>query len=81
MKEPEDQRRVFRRLPNGVIDTVLDGGALWIPSGVALVDGALYVLEIRRDAGAPTRHIGSTGPRVRRLSPGGQVEIIGVADR
>lgn len=75
-----DQRKVFKRAPDGAIATVLDGGMLWTPSGVTLAGDDLYVLEYRRDFASPTNRIGKTGPRVRKIAPDGFVTVVGVAD-
>ena len=76
-----DQRTVFKVTPDGTVTTVLSPEALWMPSGLTLVEGSLYILEYRRDFASPTNRIGKTGPRVRKINPDGTITIVGVADR
>ncbi|HSK72446.1 MAG TPA: SMP-30/gluconolactonase/LRE family protein [Pyrinomonadaceae bacterium] len=70
-------RRVLQLMPDGNIQTVLETGFIWSPTGVTLVGEDLYVLEHLR---MPLVILGDIGigpyARVRKISPDGAIEKI-----
>ena len=62
--------QVVRVTPSGELSSVLSSGGIWTPSGVALRDGNLYVLECAR--------ILPFGVRVRKLTAKGKVTTLAV---
>jgi hypothetical protein len=67
------QRRVLRIAQDGIPVAILHAQKPWSPTGVALLGTTLYVLEHGFVPPAT-----SLGPRVRKLAPNGQVEIMAV---
>jgi sugar lactone lactonase YvrE len=71
------QRRLLQLMPDGNIQTILETGWFWSPTGVTLVGEDLYVLEHLR---MPLVILGDIGigayARVRKISPDGTVERI-----
>jgi sugar lactone lactonase YvrE len=69
-------RRIVKVTPDGRISTASESQAGWAPTGVAVSGDALYILEV--GSGGPGQ---PTGPRVRKVSPGGKSEVLAtVAD-
>jgi sugar lactone lactonase YvrE len=69
------QRRVLDIAPDGAATTVLVAERPWAPTGVAVRDGAVYVLE--HGFHPPAR---TSGPRVRVRDPGGAVRVLAVVE-
>jgi sugar lactone lactonase YvrE len=65
-------RRILKIMPDGSVQTVLETGLIWSPTGVALVGDVLYVLEHLR---MPLVLLGNIEIgayiRVRKISPDG----------
>jgi len=66
-------RCVVKISPNGKVETVLKAERPWSPTGVAVQNGELYVLEYTNANGAATE---GWLPRVRKLAPGGRVTTL-----
>lgn len=65
-------RRVLKVAADGRVERVLRAEPPWAPNGVAVnSDGSVLVLET--GFAQPSTH---TGPRVRRLAPGGEVSVL-----
>jgi sugar lactone lactonase YvrE len=64
-------RRVLKIAPDGRVATLLSAEQPWSPTGVALKDGNLYILEF-----GFTLPRTSHGSRVRKLSPDGKVSVL-----
>jgi len=67
------QRCVIKVTPDGKVETVLKSERPWTPTGVAVHDGSVYVLEYTNANGAQSE--GWT-PRARRLAPNGKISTI-----
>jgi hypothetical protein len=63
-------RRVLKLTSGGIVSTVSSAEKPWAPTGVALKDGNLYILEFGFTP--PSTYT----PRVRKLSPDGKVVIL-----
>jgi hypothetical protein len=63
-------RRVLKITPGGAVSTVTRAEQPWAPTGVALKDGNLYILEFGFTP--PSTY----APRVRKLSPDGKVTLL-----
>jgi hypothetical protein len=63
-------RRVLKVTPGGAISTVARAEQPWAPTGVALKDGNLYILEFGFTP--PSTYT----PRVRRLSSDGRITVV-----
>jgi hypothetical protein len=66
-------RRVIKVTPRGEVSTLARAEQPWIPTGVAVRDGNVYVLE----AGTPSG--GHLNARVRKLSPDGRATLLATA--
>jgi sugar lactone lactonase YvrE len=64
-------RRVVKVTSAGKVTTVLQSEKPWSPAGVALAGETLFVLEHGFE-----RPVTALGPRVRKLSPGGQAATL-----
>jgi sugar lactone lactonase YvrE len=64
-------RRIVQITPEGRAATAATSEPPWAPTGVAVVDDDLYLLEV-----GYTRAGGSLGPRVRKISAGGKAAIL-----
>jgi len=64
-------RRVLKIAPDNRMTTVIRAGESWFPTGVAVRDGALYILEH-----SFTRASAPIGTRVRKLSADGKVSVL-----
>lgn len=69
-------RRVIKITPKNEITTVIKCEAPWAPTGVALMDGNVYVLE--HGLKMPKTH---RGPRVRKVSTDGTVTKLAVVKK
>lgn len=67
-----DCRCVIKITPGGHVETILKSGAPWSPTGVALKDGNLFVLEYKVINDEAHDYL----PRVRRLGQDGQVTTL-----
>jgi hypothetical protein len=63
-------RRVLKVTSGGAVSTVARAEKPWAPTGVALKDGNLYILEFGFTP--PSTYT----PRVRRLSPDGKITLL-----
>ena len=59
--------------PNGEVSTILKAERPWSPTGVALHNGSIYVLEYT-NANGPAKE--SWSPRIRKVGPDGKVTVI-----
>jgi hypothetical protein len=64
-------RRVLKLTPEGKVTTLVQSERPWSPSGVALKDGNLYILEYGFTPPRTTH-----GARVRKLSPDGKLTVL-----
>jgi len=66
-------RRVAKIAPGGQVSVVMKSEAPWVPTDVALHDGAVYVLEYTNGNGGPDE---GWAPRVRKLGRDGKVTVL-----
>ncbi|MBI3417409.1 MAG: SUMF1/EgtB/PvdO family nonheme iron enzyme [Verrucomicrobia bacterium] len=66
-------RCVVKISPEGKVETVLKSEQPWVPTGVAVHRGEVYILEYTNANGSPTE---GWRPRVRKLGPDGKVTIL-----
>ena len=66
-------RRVLKISPQGNVEIILKSEAPWSPTGVAVFDGAAYILEYT-NANAP--HGSEWRPRIRRVDANGHVTTL-----
>jgi sugar lactone lactonase YvrE len=64
-------RRVLKITPDGQMSTPIRSEESWFPTGVAIKDGDLYILEESHTANSQP-----IGTRVRKLSPDGKVTVL-----
>jgi sugar lactone lactonase YvrE len=67
---------VLKVTPDGKMSTALKGETGWSPTGLAMFDKDLYILEYK-NAGSSSKK--DWTPRVRKLSADGQVTVLGGA--
>jgi hypothetical protein len=68
-------RRVLKVTAGGRVGTAATSEPPWAPSGVAVADHDLYLLEV-----GSTRTGGPLGPRVRKVSASGEASILATVD-
>lgn len=66
---------MIRVATNGTVSTVLKAERPWSPNGVAVRDGAVYVLEYKQLPNVPGKSE-EWQPRVRKLASDGQVTTL-----
>jgi len=74
-------RRVLRITPHGEVGTILDSPAPWQPTGVALFDGAVYVLEWSEPAHGRQVDRAAWIPRVRKIGRDGTASTLATISR
>jgi sugar lactone lactonase YvrE len=74
-------RRVLRITPQGQVSTILESPAPWQPTGIALFDGAVYVLEWSEPPAARVEERDEWIPRIRKVGRDGAVETVVTARR
>lgn len=74
-------RRVLRIGPQGQVTTLLDSPAPWQPTGVALHEGVVYVLEWREPAVERQEDRAAWLPRVRKIARDGAVSTLATVSR
>jgi len=74
-------RRVLRITPKGQASTILESAGPWQPTGVALFNGAVYVLEWREPAAAQLEDRPAWLPRVRKVARDGTVSTVATVER
>jgi sugar lactone lactonase YvrE len=74
-------RRVLRITPAGQVSTILEAPAPWQPTGIALFDGAVYVLEWREPAASQLEDRPAWIPRVRKIARDGTVSTVATVSR
>ena len=70
--------RLLKIAPDGKVESVLRAERPWSPIGVAVRDGAVYVLEYTNANGGPDE---GWLPRVRRLESDGKVTTMATISR
>jgi hypothetical protein len=70
-------RRVVKITPDGKVEAILKAERPWTPTGVAVHDGQVYVLEYSNGNDAPDK---GWRPRVRRLSRDGKVTMLATCE-
>lgn len=73
-----DERELFQTTPDGAVEVVLKYGLGWMPVGVAVVGGELYVVEYRTTL--PKVLARPKGPRVRKRTANGTFVVVGIAN-
>ena len=68
-------RRVVKITPQGKVTSILESERPWLPTGIAVASGNVYVLEFTDDG--PTRW----RPRVRKLQADGRVTVLATITR
>jgi hypothetical protein len=66
-------RRVLKITPNGEVRTILETETPWQPTGVALFNGAVYILEWHEPPAAQLEDRPAWLPRVRKIARDGTV--------
>jgi hypothetical protein len=61
-------RRVLKITPQGQVSTILEAPAPWQPTGVALFEGAVYVLEWSEPPAAKLEDRAAWIPRIRKIA-------------
>jgi hypothetical protein len=74
-------RRVLRITPKGQASTILESAGPWQPTGVALFNGAVYVLEWREPPAAQLEDRPAWLPRVRKVARDGTVSTVATVER
>jgi sugar lactone lactonase YvrE len=74
-------RRVLRITPQGEVRTILESPAPWQPTGIALKDGAVYVLEWREPPVAQLEDRSAWIPRIRKVARDGAVATVVTVER
>ncbi len=74
-------RRVLRVEPRGQVRTLLESPAPWQPTGIALKDGHVYVLEWREPPPAQEEDRPAWLPRVRKIARDGTVSTVATVER
>jgi sugar lactone lactonase YvrE len=74
-------RRVLKIRPNGEITTILESPAPWQPTGIALFDGAVYVLEWSEPPVERQEERDEWVPRVRKIARDGTVSTVATVSR
>jgi sugar lactone lactonase YvrE len=71
------ERCVIKVTEDGKVETILKSERPWSPTGVAVHNGSVYVLEYTNANGGAAE--GWT-PRVRRLAPDGKISVLAMID-
>lgn len=74
-------RRVLRIETTGKVTTVLESSAPWHPTGVALHNDEVFVLEWREPADPDTEDRSQWLPRIRRVAKDGAVAVLVTVQR
>jgi sugar lactone lactonase YvrE len=74
-------RRVLRITPQGQVSTILESPGPWQPTGVAMHDGAVYVLEWREPPAAQLEDRPAWLPRIRKIDGDGAVATVVTVER
>ena len=74
-------RRVLRITPQGQASTILESPGPWQPTGVALFNGDVYVLEWREPPAAQLEDRPAWLPRVRKIARDGAVSTLATVER
>ena len=74
-------RRVLKITPQGQVSTILESASPWQPTGVALMNGDVYVLEWREPAASRLEEREAWIPRVRKIARDGTVSIMASVSR
>jgi sugar lactone lactonase YvrE len=74
-------RRVLRITGQDQVSTILQSPKPWQPTGIALHDGAVYVLEWREPPASRLEDRDQWLPRVRKIAPDGAVSTVAAVER
>jgi sugar lactone lactonase YvrE len=74
-------RRVLRITPQGQVSTILEAPAPWQPTGVAIFDGEVYVLEWHEPAAPQLEDRAAWIPRVRKVARDGSISTLATIAR
>jgi sugar lactone lactonase YvrE len=74
-------RRVLKITPQGQVSTILESPAPWQPTGIALHEGAVYVLEYREPPVAQLEDRPAWLPRVRKIARDGTISTVAAVER
>jgi streptogramin lyase len=74
-------RRVLKITPQGQVSTTLDSSSPWHPTGVALFNGEVYVLEWREPAASHLEDREHWIPRVRKIARDGTITTLATVSR
>ncbi|MGH7177736.1 MAG: SMP-30/gluconolactonase/LRE family protein [Tepidisphaeraceae bacterium] len=74
-------RRVLKITPQGKVNTILESPGPWQPTGIALFDGDVYVLEWREPPAAQLEDRPAWLPRVRKIARDGTISTVATVSR
>jgi sugar lactone lactonase YvrE len=74
-------RRVLKITPKGQVSTILESTSPWSPTGVALFDSEVYVLEWREPPAAQLEDRPAWLPRVRKIARDGTISTLATVSR
>jgi len=74
-------RSVLKITPQGVVTTILKAPGPWTPTGVAVFQGEVYVLEWHDVAPALEEESKTWIPRVRKIKRAGKVTVLATVSR
>jgi sugar lactone lactonase YvrE len=74
-------RRVLRITPRGDVSTILECPSPWQPTGVALFDRDVYVLEWREPPAAQLEDRPAWLPRIRKIARDGTISTVATVSR
>jgi streptogramin lyase len=74
-------RRVLKITPKGEVSTLLESPAPWQPTGIALFNGDVYVLEWREPEASKLEDRPAWLPRVRKIAKDGTISTVATVSR
>ena len=74
-------RRVLKIAPQGEVSTILETPGPWQPTGIALFNGDVYVLEWREPEASKLEDRPAWLPRVRKIARDGTVSTVATVSR
>jgi sugar lactone lactonase YvrE len=74
-------RRILKLTPQGQVTTILESASPWQPTGVALHDGAVYILEWHEPKVDKLEDRPAWLPRVRKIAKDGTVSTLATVER